>query len=198
MNWKDAFTPLASRHRREIVVCGIGTAATGWQATTEAKKVYFKLSTMGMTSAFSMGVALGLPQATVWGIEGDGGLCMNLDCLLMLADVQPANLRLFLASNRCYGAIGDLAIPNVYQTDYVGLARAAGIRRAYRFADAAEFAAQTDEILGGDGFAFTVLEIDYDHIKLPASHWEGPEIKYRFARHIEEQEGVTIFGPAGF
>jgi sulfopyruvate decarboxylase subunit beta len=194
----DCFAYLAERWRRELVVCALGTSSREWYAATKSDRAFYMLSSMGLASSFGMGLALGRPQERVWVFDGDGGLCVNLSTLLTEASQQPPNLVHFLLSNRVYQVLGRHPLGNAARTDYVAIARGAGIEDAHRFDDLDAFRQGIDAILDAGRFAFVVLEVEAEQRLIPHIPWEGPEIKYRFGRHVEAQTGAAVFGPAGY
>jgi len=78
------------------------------------------------------------------------------------------------------------------------MAQGAGMERTYRFQELSDFEAGLDAILTAGRHSFVVLAVEAEPgPKMPVP-FEGPEIKYRFGRHVEKQEGVQVFGPYGY
>jgi sulfopyruvate decarboxylase subunit beta len=198
MKVADCFAHLAERWQQELVVCALGTASREWYAATQSDRPFYMLSSMGLTSSFGIGLALGLPGERVWAFDGDGGLSVNLSTLLTEASQQPPNMVHFVLSNRVYQILARHPLGNAARTDYVAIARGAGIEQAYTFDDLDTFRGEIGGILAAERFAFVVLEVEAEQRPIPHIPWEGPEIKYRFGRHIEAQTGAAVFGPAGY
>ncbi|HEY7066154.1 MAG TPA: thiamine pyrophosphate-dependent enzyme [Chloroflexota bacterium] len=198
MKVADCFADLAARWQQELVVCALGTSSREWYAATGSDRPFYMLSSMGLASSFGMGLALGLPREHVWVFDGDGGLTVNLSTLLTEASQQPPNLVHFVLSNRVYQVIGRHPLSHAARADYAAIARGAGVEHAYCFDDLTIFRREIDGILAAGHFAFVVLEVEPETRPIPHIPWEGPEIKYRFGRHIEQQAGVSVFGPAGY
>ncbi len=198
MKVTDCFAYLAERWRDELTVCALGTSSREWYAATRSDRPFYMLSSMGLASSFGLGLALGLPSQRVWVFDGDGGLCINLSTLLTEASQQPRNLVHFVLSNRVYQVLALHPLGNAARTDFAAIARGAGIERAYTFRDVADFRRDIDDILDAGEFAFVVLEVEAERRPIPEIPWEGPEVKYRFGRHIEQQASVEVFGPAGY
>jgi thiamine pyrophosphate-dependent acetolactate synthase large subunit-like protein len=155
---------------------------------------------MGFAASFALGFALALPRATVWLINADGSLCMNLGCLLTEASQGARNLKHFVIDNGVYQTVGALAMVNAGRTDYAGLARAAGFARARTIAAVDELERQLPGIAAEDGPSFTVLRVEPETAFLgtPPMTYEGPEMKYRFGRALERRFGIEVFGPQGY
>jgi sulfopyruvate decarboxylase subunit beta len=198
MKVADCFAYLAERWRQELVVCALGTSSREWYAATGSDRPFYMLSSMGLASSFGLGLALGLRGERVWVFDGDGGLSVNLSTVLTEASQQPPNMVHFVLSNRVYQVLARHPLGNAARTDYVAIARGAGIECAYSFDDLAAFQREIPAIVAADQFAFVVLEVEAEQRPIPQIPWEGPEIKYRFGRHIEQQADVAVFGPAGY
>jgi hypothetical protein len=63
----------------------------------------------------------------------------------------------------------------------------------------AEFEAARD-LLCSPGFSFIVLEVEQGVPRRPKplANYEGPEIKYRFARYLEREYGIPVLGRLGY
>ena len=140
-----------------------------------------------------------IPQAKVWAINSDGALCMNLGTLLTEAHARPKNLIHFVLSNRCYQALDGQDLVNTERTDYAAMARAAGCERTFTFHDLDQWQTGVHEVIASDRYTFVALEVEKE-INPPKLQveYEGPEVKYRFGRYVEQRFGVRIFGPGGY
>src|SRR4051794_11369707 len=147
MKVADCFAYLAERWQQELVVCALGTSSREWYAATQSDRPFYMLSSMGLTSSFGMGLALGLPGERVWAFDGDGGLSVNLSTLLTEASQQPPNMVHFVLSNRVYQILARHPLGNAARTDYVAMARGAGIEHAYSFDDLDAFRSEIGGIL---------------------------------------------------
>ena len=198
MKIADCFAHLAARWRDELVVCALGTSSREWYAATRSDRPFYMLSSMGLAPSFGLGLALGLPRQRVWVFDGDGALCLNLSTLLTEASQQPPNMVHFVLSNRVYQVLAVHPLGNAARTDFAAIARGAGVEDVYAFADLDAFRGGIDAVLDAGRFAFVVLEVEPERRPIPAIPFEGPEVKYRFGRHVERQAGVSVFGPAGY
>jgi phosphonopyruvate decarboxylase len=89
---------------------------------------FYMQGSMGFASAIALGVAHGLPQTTVFILDGDGALIMRLGSLATIGALQPPNLVHLVLDNGTYASTGGqpTAAPNV---DFPAIARACGYRR---------------------------------------------------------------------
>jgi len=197
MRTSDCFRLLAQRRYKALVVCTLGTAMGEWYAMTRDDEA-FHMHAMGLAASFALGLALARPSTPVWLLDSDGGLAMSLGSMLAEAKHQPANLVHFVVDNGCYQIIGGYPVVNADQTDFAGMANAAGMKRTYRFQGLQDFAGELDNILTAGKHSFVVLNVEAEAAPNVPVPFEGPELKYRFGRHVERQEKIAVFGPYGY
>jgi sulfopyruvate decarboxylase subunit beta len=197
MRTSDCFRLLRPRQKNALVVCTLGTAMGEWYALTRDDEA-FHMHAMGLAASFALGLALARPRTPVWLLDSDGGLAMSLGSLLAEARHRPANLIHFVVDNGCYQIIGGYPVVNAEQQDFAGMAKAAGMQRTYRFQGLQEFEAELDAIVTAGAHSFVVLNVEPEYAPRVPVPFEGPELKYRFGRHVERQEKIAIFGPYGY
>lgn len=197
MRTSDCFRLLAQRRRHELVVCTLGTATAEWYGITKDDHA-FHIHAMGLAASFALGLALARPSTPVWLLDSDGGLTMSLGSMLAEARHRPANLIHFVVDNGCYQIIGGYPVVNAGQTDFAAMAKAAGVERAYRFEGLPDFEGALNGVLTAGQHSFVVLSVQPEPAPAVPIPFEGPEIKYRFGRHVERQEGAAVFGPYGY
>jgi hypothetical protein len=80
--------------------------------------------------------------------------------------------------------------------DYAAIARSAGIANGITIDNVADFQARLPGIVGTPGPHFVVLKVEpmLDYPPVPPYHYEGAEMKYRFARSLEKKLGITVLG----
>jgi sulfopyruvate decarboxylase subunit beta len=200
MNAKEAIGVLAAHRGNAIAICALGVAANEWWDATKAEDSFQMHGAMGFAASFALGLALALPQETIWIVNSDGSLCMNLGCLLTEAGQAPKNLKHFVINNGVYQTVGALPMVNSGRTDYAAIARAAGIRNTHTIDNLADLEAKLPGLLAQPGPTFTVVDVEPDpsHVNTPPIPYEGPELKYRFARALEKRLGIKVFGPSGY
>jgi sulfopyruvate decarboxylase subunit beta len=200
VNAKEAISVLAEHRGSAIAICALGVAANEWWHATRADDSFQMHGAMGFAASFALGLALALPEQTIWIVNSDGSLCMNLGCLLTEAAQAPRNLKHFVIDNRVYQTVGGLPMVNAGRTDYAALARAAGISDTHVIDDLNEMRRRLPAVIAAPGPTFTVLRVEPDqtHVNTPAIDYEGPELKYRFGRALEKRLGIQVFGPSGY
>ena len=113
------------------------------------------------------------------------------------------NLTHFLISNRCYGASAISSrnvsathaaeLPNAAHNDYGTVARGFGIEHVFCFDSLDELEAGFGEAVAIRAPQLVVLEVEPLDDALAVTPLEGPQIKYRFGRHIERTASIRIF-----
>jgi thiamine pyrophosphate-dependent acetolactate synthase large subunit-like protein len=200
MKYIDAFRTLAKHRRDEIVVTSAGNSGQAWWAATRDSEATFYLdASMGLSTMFSSGLALARPELKIWAFMGDGAFCMNPGMLMVERQMNLPNLTHILVSNRVYGATSNAELPNYKDNDYAAIARSMGLGRIFEFTDLQALDRDFPSVAQGnaDGHTFVVLEVEPftdTQQRLEQPPFDGPELKYRFGRHIEKRSNCDIFG----
>ena len=200
MRAREAIEAVTNRRGDAVAVCALGMAANEWWAVTKDEHAFYMHGAMGFAASFALGLALSLPKASIWLINADGSLCMNLGCLLTEASQAPKNLKHFVIDNQVYQTVGGLPMVNQGRTDYAAIARGAGIAKARAIERLDELEKAMPGIAAEDGPSFTLLRVEAEtgFLRTPPMTYEGPEMKYRFGRALEKRFGITVFGPQGY
>ena len=184
---RDTFEYMVSRWTKELVVTSAGhSSGTWWDLTHDRDKVFYLTASMGLSSMFASGIAVGNPGVKVWAMSGDGAFVMNPGMLFVERHMNLPNLTHFLISNRCYGSTEEVDISYAKHADYAAMAKSMGIERAYDFHDLEDFKERFDEAVLEDGHSFCVLNVEKVGKEVRTATMDGPEVKFRFGRHVEE------------
>jgi thiamine pyrophosphate-dependent acetolactate synthase large subunit-like protein len=181
---KECLEVLARKVQDEIVVTNLGYAAAWWLKLKPRDANFYLHDSMGMASSVGLGMALALPQKRVIVLDGDGGLLLNLGILITIAEKHPPNLIHLLFDNRCYESSGGQCLVNVGKTDFVALAKGAGIANARGITTLEEFATAIEAALRNPGIAFLSARIEPEGVPMPEFPLFPPEIKYQFQRFV--------------
>ncbi len=152
----------------------------------------FRVRTLGLCSSIAMGMALGLPHRKVVALDGDGSLLMNLCSLPTLARLQPKNLLHIVFDNEVYEASGSSRTATACGTDLVGIALAAGVKRAFWAKSPEAFAEALKAALRGDELTLIGAKVTTGRMEVPPYPMDEVENKYRFIRYIENTEHIEI------
>jgi phosphonopyruvate decarboxylase len=70
--------------------------------------LFMNVGAMGHTSQIALGIALGLPDRTVWCIEGDGSFLMHLGAAATTGNLSPPNLKHIVLDNGIHASVGGM------------------------------------------------------------------------------------------
>ena len=200
MNYVECFRAIARHRTNEVVVTSAGNSGQAWWAATRDSVASFYLdASMSLSTMFASGLALAQPDLKIWAFMGDGAFSMNPGMLMVERQMNLPNLTHFLVSNRVYGATSNACLPNFEKNDYAAIARAMGLERVFEFSDLATLEHNLSALKATNvpGHTFVVLEVEPfsdAEQKLEQPPFDGPELKFRFGRHIEDVAGCDIFG----
>jgi thiamine pyrophosphate-dependent acetolactate synthase large subunit-like protein len=187
----DCLKILAAEVGDALVVTSAGANTAEWNALRPSDG-NFRVRTLGLTSSIGLGMALGLPQRKVICLDGDGSLLMNLCSLPTIACKNPPNLVHIVFDNQVYEASGSSSTATASGTDLVGMALAAGIRKALWARTIEEFTEAAVAAMKGHELTFIAAKIDTTRVEVPPYPVDEVENKYRFIRHVEKTANITI------
>jgi sulfopyruvate decarboxylase subunit beta len=200
MNYIECFRTIARHRTDELVVTSAGNSSQAWWEVTRDSEASFYLdASMSLSTMFASGLALARPDQKVWAFMGDGAFCMNPGMLMVEREMNLPNLTHFLVSNRAYGATSNAGLPNFQNNDYAATARSMGLDRIFEFGSIEEIERNFAGLYSANlpGHTFVVLEVEPfsdAEQRLEQPPFDGPELKYRFGRHLERRTGCDIFG----
>jgi sulfopyruvate decarboxylase subunit beta len=187
----DCLELVAEAAADALVVTSAGAVTLEWNALRPSDG-NFRVRTLGLCSSIALGMALGLPQRKIIALDGDGSLLMNLCSLPTLARMQPKNLVHIVFDNEVYEASGSKKTATATGTDLVGMARAAGIRQALWTRSVDGFAKVAADALNGHELFLIGAKVTTERTEVPPYPMDEVENKYRFIRHVEKTEKITI------
>ena len=200
MKYLDCFRAIARHRTDEIVVASAGNSCQAWWAATRDSVGSFYLdASMSLSSMFASGIALAQPELKVWAFMGDGAFCMNPGMLMVERQMNLPNLTHFLVSNRVYGATSNAGLPNFKDNDYAAIARGMGLERVFAISSIDQLEREFPALKAANATAhtFVVLEVEPftdEEQKIEQPPFDGPELKFRFGRHLESRTGASVFG----
>ena len=154
----DALAPLAA-HRGDRVVITTMSSVAVWPTLSDSPLDFHYIpSSMGQAVPLGLGLALARPGRGVVVVSGDGGLVMNLGCLVTLAQ-HAVPVCVLLIDNGLYEVTGGQAVVGAGKTDYAGIAKAAGIARTFTFDAVDRWAVAASEVLSDGGPTFVWLKV---------------------------------------
>lgn len=164
MTHRDALEVLAAVRGDRVVVTTMGSVAIWPQLSDSPLDFHYLPSSMGQGVPLGLGLCLAKPGRGVIVLTGDGGLLMNLGCLVTVAQFD-VPLYTILIDNGLYEVTGGQSVPNASRTDFGAIARGAGVSRVYACGSRAEWEAVAGEALAGSGPVFVWLKVQGEHGK---------------------------------
>ena len=181
MDRKECLKAIARQVNDTDIVLPVYSTAFDWIDIRPSPLNYLSHGAMGLASSHALGLALGRPDKRVIVLDGDGSLLMNLGTLVSTAEVAPKNLYHFVMENGTYEANGGHPIPGRGAVSFAGLARSAGHKSVYEFADLKVFEQQAGTIMAEPGPAFVCLKIvSSGEQERDYSRLHGPHVRKAF------------------
>jgi len=158
MTHRQALEVLARQRRDQVVITTMGSAGIWPHLSDSPRDFHYLPSSMGQAVPLGLGLCLARPGLPVVVLVGDGGLLMNLGCLITAAQFT-VPLSILLIDNGLYEVTGGQPVANAGRTDFATIARGAGITRVYSCDTAEAWAAVAAEVLTGPGPVFAWLKV---------------------------------------
>jgi sulfopyruvate decarboxylase subunit beta len=181
---------------QDLVVTSIGGVKPEWYSLMPGNGTMFA-DLLGCATPFSLGVALNLPHRRVVALDTDGGMLFNLGALCTVGKESPPNLTIIVLDNERYeGVVGGPPTHTSGSVDLERMASAAGIPCAATAKTIENFVQSAATMMSDDKTGLIVAKIEPGIFKdIPpgrAKESDGIEDKYRFLRHIEQLEKISI------
>lgn len=149
----------------QIVVTTMGSAREWPKLSQHALDFHYVPSSMGQAPPLGLGLALAKPHREVIVLNGDGGMLMNLGCLVTIVASGARNITLIVLENGIYEVTGGQqtaarAARPYAEVDFSDFARAAGFAVAEQFDRLENWQQQAAEILRRSGPRFIVLSVE--------------------------------------
>ncbi|MFQ6026991.1 MAG: thiamine pyrophosphate-dependent enzyme [Dehalococcoidia bacterium] len=194
INNTDAVRLIDSKRDDSVIVPTMNANNVGFGLPTVTTNQSLDLpisGAMGKGSSVGLGVALAQPNRKVMVLDGDGSLLMNLGTMVTLANKSPKNLYHFLFNNGVYAVTGGQPIPGSGQSDWEGMAKAAGYTRTFSFDNLEDFTTGIDEVLAAEGPVFIHLAVEPEIENTPVAFRTRPNRTVQAAfRELPEALGV--------
>jgi len=158
MTHREALEVLAAHRREYVVVTTMGSVGQWPQLSDGPRDFHYLPSSMGQGVPLALGLCLAKPGLGVVVLTGDGGLLMNLGCLVTAGQYR-VPLYVVLIDNGLYEVTGGQPVPGGGRVDYAAIALGAGFERVYGYESQAGWSAGASECLTGDGPVFVWLKV---------------------------------------
>ena len=180
----------------DLVVTSIGGVKPEWYSLMPGHGTMFA-DLLGCATPFALGVALNLPHRRVVALDTDGGMLFNLGALCTVGKESPANLTVIVLDNERYeGVVGCPPTHTSGRVDLERIAAGAGIGCTATVRNSEDFFQSAAMMLSDKQVGLLVAKIEPGLFRdIPPERYkesDGIEDKYRFMRHIEKLEKISI------
>jgi len=159
MKHREALEVLAKfRQPSQVVVATMGSVAIWPQLSDSPLDFHYIPSSMGQGVPLGLGLCLAKPGRAAIVLIGDGGLLMNLGCLVTVAQFR-VPLHILLIDNGLYEVTGGQPVANATRTDFAAIARGAGISYVYTCRERSEWESIAGEALNKEMPTFVELKV---------------------------------------
>lgn len=187
MTHREALEVLAAHRRDHVIVTTMGSVAIWPELSDTPRDFHYLPSSMGQGVPLALGLCLAKPGLPVVVLTGDGGLLMNLGCLVT-ATQFPVPLTVVLIDNGLYEVTGGQPVVNAGRTDFGAIARGAGFTRVYACETRDAWAAVAAEAIAGPGPTFVWLKVQGERGKATPS---APRPMAEQITRLRDSIGVT-------
>jgi sulfopyruvate decarboxylase subunit beta len=178
----DAINKIVESLNNELLICNLGAPSRELYNIADRASNFYMLGSMGLVSSIALGVALAQPKKTVWCIDGDGSLLMNLGSLSTIANNQPCNLTLIVIDNSSYGSTGDQKTYTSGKTKLEFIAKGSGFESVTVIEKEADIKQSLKRL--GIGCHFVLIKTQPGNARVENVPLLPEEIKKRFMNEL--------------
>ncbi|MEK7815015.1 MAG: thiamine pyrophosphate-dependent enzyme [Chloroflexota bacterium] len=164
----EALRLISQQFPEDPVVFTCGATCREMVAVERRDNHLYVVDSMGLVSSIVLGLSLGLGQdhrRRVVGVEGDGGMLMNLNALATIGYLQPKNLLLIILDNQRYDSTGG-QYTFTTQLDLAAIAASCGLR-TWKADDVESFQQAMAEAVSAGGPGFIHMQIAPGNAPVP-------------------------------
>jgi sulfopyruvate decarboxylase subunit beta len=181
-----------------VVITSTGVIKDEWHEVMPGDGTLF-LPLLGGSLPFGLGMAIGAPHRRVMVLDSDGGMIFDPAALLTVANELPPNLSTVVFDNEMYESIGKPPTHTARNVDLERLADGAGIPFTGTARSTDEMKSMLAEMLTDDLPGVVVAKVDpgaaTDLPRDRVKRSDFVEDKYRFLRHLEKLENISLRAP---
>jgi thiamine pyrophosphate-dependent acetolactate synthase large subunit-like protein len=158
---RPALQVLVELRRDDQIVVTHMSAAREWpKRCRHPLDFHYVPSTMGGAVPLALGLALAQPHRKVLALSGDGSLSMHLGSLISVVASGAPNISVVLLDNGVYEVTGgQKTASRLANTDFAGLARAAGFPNVAQFWNLQDWRRRAGGVLQASGPCFVWLQV---------------------------------------
>lgn len=188
----EACHVIAQARGDRVLVATMG-AMFAFDALNVTERRLSSVPLMGGAASLGLGLALARPDIGIIVVDGDASLLMQLGGLVTVAEAKPQRfVHIVIENGTQFAGSSNLPTPGAEQTDFAGMARAAGYASAQRFDNTAAFAEALPGLLETRGPVFVALAVEPEPSRFgpSAPQPEMPDRQFQRMSVEAEQLGV--------
>jgi len=163
----------------------MGAVAAELQSVGHRPNFFYLQHAMGLASSTGLGLAMCLPEQHVVVFDGDGSLLMNLGSLTTMARYRPKNLTHVVFDNESLLSVGGFPTATNTGTDLEGIARAAGVPRAFTVHSVETFHSAVRKAMHEKELTTIIAKVEAAGPSRYVTDLSLLENRFQFGRHIQ-------------
>lgn len=169
----------------DLVLSTTGMISREVFITDDRPRNFYMIGSMGLLSAFALGLALLRPERRIFILEGDGSALMSLGTLPLIAAQKPANLVHLVLDNEVYESTGGQ--PSISsEVDLAKVAKSSGYPHVARVDDIQGLEAALAECGATSGPHLLLVESGIAPVQgIPRVSHTPTEIRDRFKKVVQ-------------
>lgn len=170
--------------KKDLAIFGPGMISREGFYLKDRPANFYMLGSLGLISAFALGVATVCRDKKIVILEGDGSAFLSLGGLAMVARSKLENIIHIVLDNGVYGSTGNQKCISA-QIDLLRVAKALRYKNIHRVSDKDELQRCFLEIKKKKGPVFILVKLDTAEMKVPRVCFSPRQIKKRFSTAIK-------------
>jgi len=187
----EALRLISLQFPEDPVVFTCGATCREMVAAERRDNHLYVVDSMGLVSSIVLGLSLGMERdhrRRVVGVEGDGGMLMNLNALATIGYLQPKNLLLIILDNQRYDSTGG-QYTFTTQLDLAAIAHSCGLR-TWKADDVESFQQAMAEAVSAGGPGFIHMQIAPGNAPVPFLLDDPVTLGDSFTRWLSSATGL--------
>jgi sulfopyruvate decarboxylase subunit beta len=148
-----------------LAVTSLSTNTPFWFNVRPQGPNFFALN-MGLCLPFALGLTVAFPKRKIIAIDSDGSLMNDSSSLITVADLNPANLVVFVMDNGSYAHMGSTFTTR--KTDLAKMAQGAGIANTSTVRTVEDFSTAAKQAMESTGPTLIVAKVERDAERVSA------------------------------
>ncbi len=164
----DALKTISSEFLDDPVVFTCGATCREMAHANRRPNHFYVLDSMGLVSSITLGLSLSMDQSSVnrcVGVEGDGGMLMQMNSLSTIGYLQPRKLLMIVLDNESYASTGGQPT-FTEKLDLAAIAGSCGLK-TWKADDLGSLKRAMASALEVDGPGFIHMKIAKGNTKVP-------------------------------